>query len=263
MRRTIPLMMAILAALALAACGGGKKSSKGGGGGEGDGDAFAELKAIPAQVDAKVKEVTRPVDQVDIMLDQLKVLPKRLDISQEQFSEMINSALAEQEVAIPDSVQGQNREQLEKFLTNFSNFRGDLISTPARAKDLLTELGETSAEIPALATSASTSAAATLANPLASKKEKDAAKKKQDETKKLQADAQARVKAAQGKVGDLPGRATVAINKFVGAARDMGIKENLLRAAKKPVDDAKQGANQAVDTAKEGANQAVKDTTGQ
>lgn len=261
MRRLIPLMIVTLAGLALAACGGSKKSSKSGGGG--DGDAFAELQAIPDQVDKKVAAVTRPVDNVDQMLGQMTTLPKKLDISEEQFGELINGALANQEVAIPDTVQGQNREQLSTFLGNIGGFQQSLMGTPAAAKDLLGELAETSARIPALATEVSTSAAATLANPLASKKEKDAAKKKQADAKSLQNKAQARVKAAQGKVGGLPERATVAINKFVSAGRKMGVKENLMRAANKPVDDAKEGANTAVDTAKDGANQAVQDATGQ
>lgn len=260
MRRTIPMMMMLAASLALVACGGGKKSSKSGGG---DTDAFAELQAIPAQVDAKVAAVTSPVDTVDEMLEQMKTLPGKLDISEEQFGELINGALSEQEVAIPESVQGQNREQLTQFLGNVRGFQQNLMGTPAAAKDLLGELGTTSARIPALATEVSTSAAATLANPLASKKDKDAAKQKQTDAKRLQKEAQARVKSAQDKVGGLPARATVAINKFVQAGKGMGVQENLLRAAKKPVDDAKEGANTAVDTAKEGADNAVKDATGQ
>lgn len=260
MRRLIPMMIVTVASLALVACGGSKKSSKSGGE---DTDAFAELQAIPAQVDTKVQGVMSPIDSVDSTLEQLSTLPKKLDISEEQFGELINSALADQEVAIPESVQGQNREQLTEFLGNIGSFQQNLIGTPAAAKDLLAELGETSARIPALATEVSSAAAVTLANPLASKKEKDAAKKKQADAKTLQKQAQARVKSAQDKVTTLPGRATVAINKFVSAAKKMGVKENLLRAGKKPVDDAKEGAATAVDTAKEGANNAVKDATGQ
>lgn len=259
MRRLIPVMIVMVASLALVACGGSKKSSKSGG----ETDAFAELQAIPAQVDAKVAGVMSPIDAVDSTLEQLSTLPKKLDISEEQFGELINSALAEQELAIPETVQGQNREQLTEFLGNIKSFQQNLIGTPAAAKDLVVELGETSARIPALATEVSTSAAATLANPLASKQEKAQAKQKQTDAKKLQNEAQARVKSAQDKVGKLPGRATVAMNKFVQAATKMGVKENLLRAAKKPVDDAKEGASTAVDTAKEGANNAVKDATGQ
>lgn len=257
MRSFVILLAA--AGLTLSACGGGGKSKSGGGGGE---DAFTELQGIPAQVDEKVAGVTGPVDKVDIMLDQMKVLPNKLDISKEQFGELINAALADQEVVVPESVQGQNKEELTKFLGNFKSFRSDLAGTPSAAKDLIAELAETSARIPVLATKASTSAATTIANPLASKKDKDAARKQQGEIKTIQKDAQARVSAAQSKVGDLPSRSVVAMNKFVSAAKDMGIKENLLRAAAKPVDDAKAGAKEVVDTAKEGANNAVEGATG-
>ena len=259
MRRLIPMLVVTVAGLALIACGGSKSSSKSGG----DTDAFAELQAIPAQIDEKVAAVLAPVDTVDVTIEQLATLPKELEISEEEFGELINGALAEQDLIIPDSVQGKGREQLTAFLGNIRGFQQNLIGTPAAAKDLLAELAETSTRIPALATEASTSAATTLANPLASKKDKDAARQKQTDAKTLQKQAQARVKAAQDKVAGLPGRAAVAMNRFVQAARKMGVKQNLLRAAKKPVDDAKEGAANVVDTATEGANNAVKDATGQ
>lgn len=254
MMRYVPLMMMLGASLALTACGGGGKSGKSG---KAEVSAFEQLQAIPADVDAQVAEVTKPVDGVDLMLDQMKVMPNKLKISDEEFGAVLTQSLRGEELTIPDSVQGKSREEFTAFATKFAGFSSDLVATPARAQDLVTELATTTTRIPALATQASTQAATVLANPLSSKEEKAKAKQQQKDVKTIQKDAQDRVKAASDKVGELPNRSAVALNKFIAAAKDMKIDEAALRAAKKPVDDAKDAAKTTVDTAVEGVENAA------
>lgn len=264
MKKTLSMCVMVAASLALVACGSMGKSSKSSK--KDGGDAFSQLQAIPAQVDKDLQEVTSPIDQVDSMLERMKTLPQQAEISEDEFGQIINTALVSQAVEIPDSVQGKQRETLTAFIEDFSVFRGNLIATPDKAKELTSSLAATSTRIPALATTASADAGATLVNPLASKKEKDAAKQRQKDVKKIQAEAQQAVKDAQGKVGGVPARATTATAKLIAGAGEMGITENAIRAAKKPVDDAKQGVEDTVDTAKDGAEQTVegaKDTVGQ
>lgn len=253
MRRYIPLMMMLGASLALTACGGGGKSKKGGS----EAGAFEQLQAIPADIDAQVAEVTKPVDGVDLMLDQMKVMPNKLKISDEEFGAVITQALRGEALTVPDSVQGKSRDEFTAFAQKFAGFTSDLVATPKKAEGLVAGLASTTTRIPALATQASTQAAAVLANPLSSKAEKAKAKQQQKDVKTIQKDAQDRVKAAQGKVGDLPQRSVVALNKFVTAAKQMNIDEAALRAAKKPVDDAKDAAKATADTAKEGVKNAA------
>lgn len=257
MKKTLSMMVMALASLALVACGGGGKSSKSGG--KDGGDAFSQLEKIPAQVDKELQEVTSPIDQVDAMLARMKTLPQQLEVSEDEFGEIINTALTAQAVEIPDTVQGKQRETLTAFIEDFSTFRGNLLATPDKAQEMVSSLAATSTRIPALATTASADAAQTLVNPLASKKDKDKAKQRQKDVKKIQAEAQQAVKDAQGKVGGVPARATEATAKLIAGAGEMGVTENAIRAAKKPVDDAKQGVEDTVDTAKEGAEQTVED----
>lgn len=257
MKRMLSLSLLFVACLGLAgvAVAKEKKGKKR--------DAFAQLQAIPAEVDAQLQSVTAPIDQVDVMLAQMKTLPKQLDMSEGDFAEVINGALSSQTLVIPETVQGKQREELTAFVQNFSTFRTNLFATPSRAQTMTTELASTSAQIPVLATKASADAGKTLINPLASKKDKDKAKKRQEDVKKIQADAQQAVADAQTKVVGVPGRATEATAKLITGAGQMGITENALRAAQQPVDDAKQGVRDTADTARDGAKKTVDDTVGE
>lgn len=255
MMRFVSLAVVLVASVGLVACGGGGKSKSDGSAKKGD--AFTQLQAIPGEIDAELQSVTAPIDQVDAMLAQMKTLPQQLNVSEGEFSEIINTALTSQAIAIPDSVQGKQREELTAFIENFSTFRGNLFATPDRAQQMISSLAATTTRIPALATTASADAATTLVNPLASKKDKDKAKQRQEDVKRLQTEAQQAVTDAQTKVGGVPARATEATVKLIAGAGEMGVTENALRAVKKPVDDAKEGVETTVDTAREGAEDTV------
>ncbi|MCA9538157.1 MAG: hypothetical protein KC620_04685 [Myxococcales bacterium] len=257
MRGILTWAVVLMCGAGLAACGGGGKSKKSGSASSDSRSAFQQLKDTPAEVDAEVDKVLKPIDGVDSMLEQLKGAPTRLKINADDFSAVLNNALAGEAINIPETVQGKSRTELEVLIANVTGFRNDLLATPDRAQGLIGELAKRSVAVPKLATQASASAGAKAANPFSSAKEKAEAKQQQGEVKTIQKDAQDRIAAAQDKVKGVPGRAGTAIAKFIAGAGEMGITEEAIKAANRPVDDAKKAANQTVDTAKEGVNDTV------
>ena len=255
MRNLIMLMAIGLMGVALTACGGSKAKSESTDANEVS--AFDQLRALPAEVDGEVAKVGKPIDGVDGLLAQAKQLPETHKIKADTMSQVVITALRGDGVAVPDTVTGKAKAELETFVKTMTAFRHDLYAVPDRAQSLVGTLAEKIATVPALATKASSEAAIVIANPFASAAEKKAAKKQQSDVDKIQADAQARIAKAQEKVKGIPGRAAEAMAKFVAGFQSMGLSEEALTALKQPLRDTKAAAEGVRDTAQKSVEDSV------
>jgi hypothetical protein len=253
MRNLIILMAIGFTAVAITACGGSKAKSDA----AEEVSAFDQLKALPAEIDGEVAKVGQPIDGVDDLLAQAKALPETHKIKADTMSQVVITALRGDGIAVPATVTGKAKAELETFVKTLTTFRQDLYAVPDRAQTLVATLAEKIATVPALATKASSEAAVVIANPFASPDEKKAAKQQQTDVDKIQADAQARIAKAQEKVKGIPGRATEAMAKFVAGFQSMGLSEEALSALKQPLRDAKQAAEGVRDTAQKSVEDSV------
>ena len=228
MRRILMLMAVLLSSGALVACGGSQK--KGGGSGSDDRSAYDKLQMLPDELDAELASVTKPIDDVDTMIEQMAAMPEKAKMSKEDFGALIADTLQGKPFKAPANVDAKAAAELETFLTNLKGFKESLFSAPENAGALAKKAGETLVKLPALTTQVATEAAAVKANPFASKEDKAKAAQQEAKAKDAEKKAQAKVQEVQQKVGGLPARATTAIGKFTAALGNLGVTEAALGA---------------------------------
>lgn len=225
MRKATNVRLAVIAGAAavLMACGGGAGSGE-------DPKTPAskesaqltpmqELAAIRKDLEADVTGLTKPIDDVQSIIDDLGSLPKKHGLKAASVMGLAKATFdsGNVEITLDGDVSAEAKAEIEGVLKKLSATVTALKTTPDRVAALTTKVASLTAKVPVLATKVTSSATVTVSNPFASADAKAKAKADIDGVKQVQADTMKSISDAQGKIAGVPALATGALAKLAGS----------------------------------------------
>ena len=220
MRRCFYVFSIVLgSALVVGGCGGGQKDASSAASAKADQTPMEELKSIPKELDTDVASLTKPIDDVQQITDDVTSMPKRLGITGDEMASMAKATIAKgtAEVKVGLNVDAKAKAEIEATLKRLQGVVTALKATPDKVTALTRKIVTVSAKVPVLATRITTEATAKAANPFASADVKASAKADMDSVKTVQADVNKSVDDAKAKVSSIPVMATGALGKLTAA----------------------------------------------
>lgn len=218
----VVLALAALACPALVACGGG-------GGAEDPKTAQSkaslelapmdELKSIPKDLEAEMANVTKPIDEVQKIVDDIGALPKKHNLNKSQLVGMAKASFdnGKVEVNLDANVAAEAKAEVEALLKRIVAVTADLKATPDKVASLTKKTAAAVAKVPVLGTKVTASATATVSNPFGDAAGKAKAQADLDSVKKVQEDVSKSVSDIQGKITGIPEMATKALAKLTAS----------------------------------------------
>lgn len=184
-----------------------------------DVSAIDELKAIPKDLDAEVASLTKPIDDVQSIIDDVTSLPKKYGINAGDAMRMARATIdsGKIEVKVKGNLSAEAKAEIESVLTRLKDVVAGLQAIPEKAKALGVKVVATTAKVPVLATKVASSASFTAASPWSSAESKAKAKADIESVKQIQADVTKSVNDVQAKVTGVPALATTALTKLTKA----------------------------------------------
>jgi hypothetical protein len=183
-----------------------------------------ELQAIPVELNAQVANLTKPIDDVQKVIDQLTSIPKRYGINAADMMAMAKATVESGEinVTVSDDMSEEARAEIETALKTLKGAVAALKATPDSVASLMSRIAARTAEVPALAAKVTVSATAAAANPFAAADTKAEAQADVQKVKQVAADVMKVVSNAQAKIVGIPAMATVAMTKLMAALNGDG-----------------------------------------
>ncbi len=178
-----------------------------------------ELQAIPKDLRAEVAKLTKPIDDVDAVIDQITSIPKRHDVNAAALASMVKAALqgGAVKLKVKSNVSDEAKAEITGALTKLKGAVTALKQTPERVALLGKKIATQVSRIPTLAGKVGASAATTIANPFADAAAKAKAQADMDNVKQVAADVVKVVTDTQAKILALPSKATGALSKLTAA----------------------------------------------
>lgn len=211
--------LALALPLSVVACGGGQKEPASASTTSADLSPMDELSALPKSIDADVQSLTKPIDDVDAVVERITSLPKRHNLNAAEITQMAKATCdgGKVDVQLKGDVSAEAKAEVEAALKQLAQVVTDLKATPEKAAALGKTLVAATAKVPVLATKVSAGATATLSNPFGSAEDKAKAQASVDSLEKVKADVQKSISDAQAKVAGVPALATTALGKLTAA----------------------------------------------
>ena len=235
-RTALLLLLSVALASPLTAC---KKNDKGtdnpDDASESDVDPLEELKSIPDQVQAEVDVVLQPINDVDVVIDQIAAMPGEMGIDAASLTAMAKASLEgaasasaengeisiEIDAAATADVAAEAKAEVEakikEVLVTINGIIVGLRATPERVKTATTNIVGLGTKGAALVTTLTGKLQAKLANPLLKADAKLKLQADLDLVIKLDADIKATVADAKATVGELPSKGKEALVKITAA----------------------------------------------
>jgi hypothetical protein len=181
--------------------------------------AIDELKAIPKDLDAELANLTKPIDDVQSIIDDVTSLPKKYGINAADAMRMAKATIetGKIEVKAKGNLSAEAKAEIESVLTRLKEVVEGLKATPDKAVALGAKMVATTAKVPVLATKATSAASFTAVSPFGSAESKAKAKADIESVKQIQADVSKSVNDVQAKITGIPALATTALAKLTKA----------------------------------------------
>ena len=178
-----------------------------------------DLQAIPIELSAQVANLTKPIDDVQTVIDQLTSIPKRYGLDAADMLAMAKATVesGEVNVTVPADVSDDARAEIETALGTLKGTVGALKATPDRVASLMSSIATDSARVPELAAKVTVSATAAAANPFGGADTKAKAQADVQKVKQVVADVMKVVRDTQAKIVGIPAMATGALTKLMAA----------------------------------------------
>jgi hypothetical protein len=175
-----------------------------------------ELQAIPKDLDAEVSGITKPIDDVQSVIDEIGALPKKHHLDAKEIMAMAKGTFenGKAEVSFKADVPAEAKADVEASMKKLAATVTALKSTPDKVAKLTAKLPELTAKVPVLTTKVTSSATVAASNPFGSAESKAKAKAEMDSVNKVQAEVSKSISDAQSKIAGLPALATSALAKL-------------------------------------------------
>ena len=181
--------------------------------------AMEELQAIPADLRAEVDKLTKPIDDVDAVVDQLTGLPKKYDINASALAAAVQGVLRGETVKMKlgASLGDDATRELTAAMTKLKGAVAALKETPERVGLLMKKIGVMAGRVPILAAKVGADSATTIANPFADAAAKAKAQADVQNAKQVGQDVVKVVTDTQAKLVAIPKKASGALAKLTAA----------------------------------------------
>lgn len=178
-----------------------------------------ELKQIPKDLDAEVSAMTKPIDDVQTVIDEIGALPKKHELDAKEVMAMAKGTFehGKVEVTFKGDVSAEAKADVEASLKKLEATVAALKQTPDKVAALTAKLPQLTAKVPVLATKVTSSATVTASNPFGSADAKAKAQAEIDGVKQVQADVSKSISDTQSKIAGIPAMATSALAKLSGS----------------------------------------------
>lgn len=221
MRKNLLATSILFLATALAACGGGNAEDPKAPNAKASIELtpMEELKAIPADLNAEVASLTKPIDDVQAIIDELGALPKKHGLTAADVMGLAKGTFenGKVEVSLKGDVSAAAKADVQATLEKLKATVTALKATPEKVASLTTKVAAATAKLPVLASKVTASATATVSNPFGNADAKAKAQAEMDSVQKVQADVTKSVSDIQGKLTGIPAMATTALAKLTAS----------------------------------------------
>ena len=220
MRRSLLVLSSLVLGLSVIACGGGSEEPKTPADkASAQVTPMEELKAIPKDLDAEVASLTKPIDDVQSIIDDLGAFPKKHGMAAADVMGMAKATFdsGKVEVSVNADVAAEAKAELEALLKRLNDTVIALKATPDKVAALTAKATTAMAKVPVLATKVSSSASVTVANPFGSADSKAKAQAEIDSVQQVQAETSKSISDVQSKVTGIPQMATAALAKLTAS----------------------------------------------
>jgi hypothetical protein len=196
-------------------CGGGAGTAKVNSGAV-EASPMDELQAIPKDLDKDVAGLTKPIEDVQTIIDEITNLPKKHHINAGEMAAMSKATFdnGKVEVKVNGDVSAEAKAEIEASLKKLSLVVAELKATPAKVAALTSKIVKVTAKVPLLATEITSKATFAASNPFGSADGKLKANAELASVQKVQADVSKSISDAQAKVTGIPALATGALGKL-------------------------------------------------
>lgn len=184
---------------------------------ETEGDPLEELKSIPDQIQAEVDMVLQPINDVDVVVEQMTSLPTKYNIDAASLSGLAKASLEGGEVSVDLDVEAEAKAEIETLLETVKGIAVGLKETPDRATAATKNIVALGAKATGLAAKLQTKYQAKLSSPFTKAEEKAQIQAELDTVIKLDADIKGIVGEAKSTVTSLPAKGTEAMAKLTAA----------------------------------------------
>jgi prefoldin subunit 5 len=174
-----------------------------------------ELKAIPADLDADVAALTKPIDDIQSAIDDIGALPKKHGLAAADLMLMAKGTFenGKVELKLNADVGAAAKADVQAALDKLASAVTALKSTPDKVAALTTKVAGLAAKVPVLASKVTASATVTASSPFGDAGAKAQAKADLESIKTIQADVMKTVSGVQAKIAGIPTMATSALAK--------------------------------------------------
>lgn len=215
----ITLALTLLAlAVSPAACSKKDKQSKNpDDAAESDKDPLEELKGIPVAIQGEVDMVLQPINDVDVVIEQISSMPGRLNIDAKGLTAMASASLKDGTVAVNLDISAEAKAEVEALLNTVKGIGIGLKELPNRVPVAAKNIVGHGAKAAALVAKLTAKYQAKLSSPFTKAEEKLKIQGELDMVVKLDADIKATVGTAKETVMGLPSKGTEALAKITAA----------------------------------------------
>lgn len=182
-----------------------------------DVDPLDELKSIPDQIQAEIDMVLQPINDVDVVIDQVTTMPDRLGVDAAALRGLAKASLENGSVSVDLDVSAEVKGEIEAVLQTVQGIATGLKETPERVTAATKNIVALGAKATALVGKLQAKYQAKLSNPFTKAEEKAAIQAELDMVIKLDADIKGIVADAKATVTGLPAKGTEALAKLTAA----------------------------------------------
>jgi hypothetical protein len=215
----ITLALSLLAlAVAPAACGKKDKQSKNPDeAAESDKDPLEELKGIPVAIQGEVDMVLQPINDVDVVINQISEMPGRLGLDAKGLTALASASFKDGKVEVNMDMSAEAKAEVEAMLKTIQGIGVGLKEIPNRVPVATKNIVAHGATAVALVTKLTAKYQAKLSSPFTKAEEKAKIQGELDMVVKLDADIKATVNDAKATVMSVPQKGTEALAKITAA----------------------------------------------
>lgn len=184
---------------------------------ESDVDPLEELKGIPVAIQAEVDMVLQPINDVDVVIEQISSMPGRLGLDAKGLTALASASFSDGKVEINMEMSAEAKAEVEALLNTVKGIGVGLKELPNRVPVATKNIVGHGAKAVGLVTKLTAKYQAKLSSPFTKAEEKAKIQGELDMVVKLDADIKATVGTAKETVMSLPNKGTEALAKITAA----------------------------------------------
>ncbi|MBL4686964.1 MAG: hypothetical protein JKY37_20380 [Nannocystaceae bacterium] len=178
---------------------------------------MVELQAIPAEIQAELDLVLQPINDVDVVIDQVTSIPTRYGLDAASLTAMAKASMSDGTVSVEIDVNADAKAEIETMLKTVNGIAVGLKETPARVKTATGNIIALGAKATGIVAKVTAKLQAKLANPLLKADAKVSIQADLDLVVGVNAEIKAMIGDAQQTVSSLPAKGTEALAKLTAA----------------------------------------------